>query len=116
MQAIDEATLAGFSSPIRYPAANPGSLVGVTCILHGFRGPTLNFVMAPAVGVPISLAMAASWLQRGVCRFVVVTACAWSDQLGSCARSLLLGKKDAQGTSAEPMSDNMAAWLRFDGV
>jgi hypothetical protein len=47
MQALNEAALAGFSSPLRFPAGNPGSLVGV----HPARlsRPDNEFHHAPAV-------------------------------------------------------------------
>jgi hypothetical protein len=115
MQALDEAAVAGSSSPLRYPAGNPGSLVGVTCILHGFRGPTLNFVMPPASGVPVGLVLAAGWLQRRVCPSVVVTACARPDAHGLCARSLLLSARDGTSVPVLPLGDADAAWLSFVG-
>src|ERR1035438_10932006 len=32
----------GFSQPMHYAAASPGTLVGVPCIAFGLRGPTMN--------------------------------------------------------------------------
>jgi hypothetical protein len=72
MQTVAEAALDGFSSPLRYPAANPGSLVGVSCIAFGFRGPTLNLTTPPADAVPLSIKIAAGWLARHVVQRVVV--------------------------------------------
>jgi hypothetical protein len=115
MQALDEAAVAGFSSPLRFPAGNPGSLVGVTCILHGFRGPTLNFIMPPACGVPAGLVLAAGWLLRRVCSFVVVTACTRLDSQELCARSLLLSARDGATVPVLSLGDAEAAWLSFVG-
>jgi hypothetical protein len=115
MQSLEEAALAGFSSPLRFPAANPGSLVGVTCILLGFRGPTMNFIMPPVSGVPMGLVLAAGWLQRRVCSSVVVTSCAHSGAQGPSARSLWLSARDGVVVPASPLDDAQAAWLSFDG-
>jgi hypothetical protein len=115
MQALDEAAVAGFSSPLRFPAGNPGSLVGVTCILLGFRGPTLNFIMPPANGVPAGLVLAAGWLQRRVCSFVFVTTCTRLDAQELCARSLLLSARDGTSVPVLPLSNADAAWLSFLG-
>jgi hypothetical protein len=115
IQALDDAAVAGFSSPLRFPAGNPGSLVGVTCILYGFRGPTINFIMPPASGVPAGLVLAASWLHRRVCSSVVLTTCARPDAQGLCARSLLLSTRDGMPVQGLMLVDADAAWLSFVG-
>jgi 3-oxoacyl-(acyl-carrier-protein) synthase len=115
MQALDDDARAGFSSPVRFPAGNPGSLVGVICILHGFRGPTMNFIMPTATGVPMGLVLAAGWLRRRVCSFVVVTACASPDEHGAFARSLLLSAGDSTLAPDMPLGNAETAWLSFVG-
>jgi hypothetical protein len=116
MQALDEAAQKGFSSPLRFPAGNPGSLVGVTCILLGFRGPTMNFIMPPAAGVEVGLVLAAGWLERRVCSSVFITACARMGAQAPCARSLLLSAGDVSIAPASPLGDAEAAWLCFEGL
>jgi len=81
---------AGFSSPLRYAAASPGSLAGVACIASGFRGPTLNFAMRPCDGIPVGLLVGRAWLHRGMARALVLASFAVSKDRGCCARSLLL--------------------------
>jgi hypothetical protein len=89
MQNVAQAAVEGFSSPLRYPAANPGSLVGVSCIAFGFRGPTLNLTTPPADAVAVSLKIAAGWLARNVVQRVVV-ATYLSSSKGALARAALL--------------------------
>lgn len=113
LDALDEAAAAGSSSPLRFPAGNPGSLVGTTCILQGFRGPTMNFIMPAESGVPAGLVLAAGWLQRRVCPFVVVTACTRPDATGSRARSVLLSAQDRASEPVLPLTDAETAWLSF---
>jgi hypothetical protein len=115
MQSLEEAALAGYSSPLKFPAGNPGSLVGVTCILLGFRGPTMNFIMPPASAVPTGLVLATGWLQRRVCSKVVVSACVSCDARRLRARSLLLSVGEGELAPAVPLCDAEAAWLGFIG-
>jgi hypothetical protein len=75
MAAMCEASRAGSSSPIRFPASNAGSLAGLTSIAFSLRGPTLMLTLPPDRGVPVALLLADAWLQRGVVSFVAVAAC-----------------------------------------
>jgi len=72
--AIKQAAEEGYPSPMRYPAANPGSLVGVSCIAFGLRGPTSCLLMAPSQGVRVAMLAARQWLGRGAAHHVVVAA------------------------------------------
>lgn len=81
----------GYLSPLRFPAATPGSLVGLTCIVFGFRGPTLNLTMPVTKGIPIAAVVAGNWLERDVVDFVFLTTC----QGGPIARCVLLARKEA---------------------
>ncbi len=49
-------------SPMRFAAASPGSLVGVTCTAFGFQGPTLMLSMSCAAAELATAAVAADWL------------------------------------------------------
>jgi len=111
MQAIEEATRTGFSSPLRFPAANPGALVGVTCILLGFRGPTMNFIMPRHEGTSIGLLLADGWLQRRIARYVVVSVCFGRSEGALAARSLLLSAGDSVDIPSLPFVDEDAVWL-----
>ena len=46
LRRVAEDARSGFASPLRYPASNPGSVAGVSSILFGLQGPTLNLLIA----------------------------------------------------------------------
>jgi hypothetical protein len=81
----------GYLSPLRFPAATPGSLVGLTCIVFGFRGPSLNLTMPVTKGIPIAAVVAGNWLERDVVDFVFLVTC----QGGPFARCVLLARRGA---------------------
>lgn len=81
----------GYLSALRFPAATPGSLVGLTCIVFGFRGPTLNLTMPVTKGIPIAAVVAGNWLERDVVDFVFLATC----QGDPIARCVLLARKEA---------------------
>jgi hypothetical protein len=97
----------GFTSPLRFPAANPGSLAGVTCIAFGVRGPSLSLLLPPAEGVPLGLLLASAWIHRGVVPFVVLAACSRGESGRPVARSLLLARGDLESTDCR----DAFAWL-----
>jgi hypothetical protein len=115
MQALEEAARKEFSSPLRFPAGNPGSFVGVSCILFGFRGPTLNFTLPPPEGASVALDLAAGWLKRRVVRYVVLSTCALRKNQGPVARSLLLTTEHRTGLPGSPLATTDADWLRSVG-
>jgi hypothetical protein len=111
MATIEEAARAGYSSPMRYPASNPGSLTGVSCIAFGLQGPTLNLVIPPRRGVPLGLLVAGGWLRRGVTPLMAVAACARRDPAGLRARCLWLSCGESSPVAAGPLSEAHVAWL-----
>ena len=98
----------GFPSPLRYPAANPGSLVGVTCIAFGFRGPTLNLLAPPDRSVWLGLLMAGHWLNHHIADWAIV-AIGGPTSPPPRTRALLLGRAGA-GSAADDVSA-AANWL-----
>ena len=98
----------GFPSPLRYPAANPGSLVGVTCIAFGFRGPTLNLLAPPDRSVWLGLLMAGHWLNNHTADWAMV-AIGHSTPHPPRTRALLLARAGA-GPAAGDVSA-AANWL-----
>jgi hypothetical protein len=109
--AVAQAAREGFSSPLRYPASNPGSLAGVTCIALGLRGPTLVLTMPPADGAAVGLVLGGRWIERGDVPLAVVAAC-WERSPGRpTARCVLLGRaaKPDEGGSLDRSRDG--AWL-----
>jgi hypothetical protein len=100
----------GFSSPLHYAASSPGTLVGVSCIAFGLRGPTMNLTMAPRDGVPVALIVCANWLARKVARFMVVAAHRTSCSGAMMSRAELLAPPEFSGTG-KPLTESTAAWL-----
>jgi hypothetical protein len=113
MQALEEAARNEFSSPLRFPAGNPGSFVGVSSILFGFRGPTLNFTLPAAEGVSVALDLATGWLRRRVVKYILLSTCARRQGQGPQARSLLLTTEHPSGSPGVPLVTTHADWLRF---
>lgn len=116
MAAIAEASRAGCSSPLRYPAANPGSLAGVVAILFGFQGPTLNLAAPPERAIPVGLLVAANWLQRRAARYVLVIAYSCSGPSAMLARCQILefpreGSELITSDACSPGRGSDLAWL-----
>ena len=62
---VASAAREGYSSPLRYPATNPGSLAGVACIALTLRGPTLVLTMAPGQGGALAVVLGERWISEG---------------------------------------------------
>jgi hypothetical protein len=103
--AIRDAARSRSSSPIRFPASNPGSLAGIPCIAFGLRGPTLVLTLPADRGAPPALLLAEAWIAREVAAYVIVAACGRAGD-GPVARAIVLG---AQGEPFERGRE--AAWL-----
>ena len=59
-------------SPMRFAAANAGSIAGVACIVHGLTGPSLVLSMPPVDARAVAETVARSWLESAACRAVVL--------------------------------------------
>ena len=103
----------GYSSPLRYPASNPGSLAGVACLAFGLRGPSLVLTMPAAQDARVGLSLAGQWLGRGVVPLVALAIHASRPPGRDLARCLILARRPDVG--AEPADDPEAAaqvaWL-----
>ena len=88
---VAHASLAGSMSALRFPAASPGTLAGLACIVGGLRGPSLNFTLTPARGVPVGAAQVVRWLEAGVIKIGVLAACTHGLE-GPIARCAVLGR------------------------
>jgi hypothetical protein len=115
MAQVNEGASAGFSSPLRYAASNPGSLAGVACIAFGFRGPTLNLTMVPEQGVPVALQMCSSWLTQRNAQWMILATFTDNGPHTQLARAVLLGHADHSGKTGEPLTPSVAGWLFQDG-
>jgi hypothetical protein len=102
----------GFSSPLHYAASSPGTLVGVSAIAFGLRGPTMNLTMAPLNGVPVALILCAGWLERKAARFMVVATHRTCNSGAMASRAVLVAPAGFPG-SGKPMTQSDAAWLAF---
>jgi hypothetical protein len=111
MNAVAVAAKSGYASPLRYPAANPGSLAGVSSIVHRLRGPTLVLIVPPARGVLPALALCASWLRKQQVPAVIVAAHARLASGGQLARALLLSAGDGAALTEQDL-----AWLSLESV
>ena len=100
----------GFSQPMHYAAASPGTLVGVPCIAFGFRGPTMNLTMVPRDGVPIALTLCAGWLERKIARLMVVATCSTGSSGAMMSRALLLAPPEFS-ESGTPLTESAITWL-----
>jgi len=100
----------GFSQPMHYAAASPGTLVGVSCIAFGLRGPTMNLTMAPQDGIPVALTLCAGWLARKAAKLMVVATCSTSSSGAMISHALLLAPEGFSG-SGTPMTESVIAWL-----
>ena len=112
MAEVNAGTATGFSSPLRYAASSPGSLVGVTCIAFGFRGPTLNFTMPPESGVPVALQLCGGWLTRRVARYMVLATYRAASLTTGFSRAVLLADAAASGGRENlQTSSSVSDWL-----
>jgi hypothetical protein len=100
----------GFSSPLHYAASSPGTLVGVSCIAFGLRGPTMNLTMAPRDGVPVAMILCANWLARGAARFMIVATHSAGISGSMFSRAVLLAPAGFPG-SGEPLTEVATDWL-----
>ena len=108
---VAEDARSGFASPLRYPASNPGSVAGVSCILFGLQGPTLNLLSPPRDGVPVGLLLCDRWLKRGAAAYMVVAACIRDPQGQYRARCLLVGGDQAGAVQSVGYREADRNWL-----
>jgi len=111
MLAVSQATKDGYSSALRFPAASPSTVAGVSCVAFGLKGPTLNLTMQCAEGVTVSLHLIEYWLQhRGVPNVFLATSCE-AAQFGVRARCALFGLPSTAFDSPVYSVDDTALWL-----
>lgn len=109
LAAVAEAAREGQPSPLRYPAANPASLAGVACTALGLRGPTLNLLASPAVGLDAAALMARAWLRNEAAYHVVVAVCHDGDFPNVRARAALLSTDGHTGDGMQALQQLMEA-------
>ncbi|MGD0682498.1 MAG: hypothetical protein ABR990_10635 [Terracidiphilus sp.] len=100
----------GFSQPMHYAAASPGTLVGVPCIAFGLRGPTMNLTMIPQDGIPVALTLCAGWLERKIAKLMIIATCSTSSSGTMMSRALLLAPSGFSG-SGTPLTESVINWL-----
>lgn len=107
---VGRAASAGSMSPLKFPAANPGTLAGLACIVCRLQGPSLNVTMPPSQGIPVALAQLQHWLRDTRIRAGVVAACAYGSET-PYARAMVLGSSQhgpGQGRERATAED----WLK----
>jgi hypothetical protein len=100
----------GYSQPMHYAASGPGTLVGVSCIAFGLRGPTMNLTMTLQEGIPVALTLCAGWLERKAAKFMVVAACGAGSSGTMMSRALLLAPSEFSGPG-KPLTEVVIPWL-----
>ena len=100
----------GFSLPMHYAAANPGTLVGVPCIAFGLRGPTMNLTMPAQGGIPVALTLCAGWLARKAAKLIVVATCTTSSSGSMMSRAVLLAPPEFSRLGT-PLTESVITWL-----
>jgi hypothetical protein len=104
----------GFSSPLHYAASSPGTLVGVSAIAFGLRGPTMNLTMAPQDGVPVALILCAGWLSQKAARLIVMATHRTYASGAMASRAVLIAPAGFTDPG-KPFTESAAAWLSFIG-
>jgi hypothetical protein len=107
---VARAARIGQCSPLRFAAANPGSVTSVACVAFGFRGPTRNLVMSPADSVPLLLMFAEQWLGANVADVVLLSTFAARPSTAASARCLVLARREF-GVDTIGHLDSVANWL-----
>lgn len=110
MAEVQAAAATGFSSPLHYAASGPWTLVGVSSIAFGLRGPTMNLTMDPRDGVPVAMTVCAGWLGRNAARLMVVAACRAVNSVAMISRALLLAAPGFLDSGA-PLTESAISWL-----
>jgi hypothetical protein len=110
IESVQTAATTGFSSPLHYAASSPGTLVGVSCIAFGLRGPTLNLTMDPQDGVSVAIDLCAAWLARKAAPFMIVATCRTSSSGAMKSHAVLLAPSGFSG-SGTPLTESLIAWL-----
>lgn len=100
----------GFSSPLHYAASSPGTLVGVSCIAFGLRGPTMNLTMAPQDGMQAAIMLCEGWLARRAARLMVVATCQTGISGATLSRAALVAPQGFTA-SGKPLSESFTLWL-----
>jgi len=111
-EVLEEGTK-GFSMPMHYAAASPGTLAGVSCIAFGLRGPTMNLTMTPQDGIPVALTLCAGWLARKAARFMIVATCRTNSSGNLMSHALILAPEGFSG-AGKPLTEMEINWLAAD--
>ena len=110
MAEVARAARNGQCSPLRFAAANPGSVAGVACVAFGFRGPTRNLIMSPADAAPLLLMFAEQWLGEKIADVVLLSTFAARPRGMSAARCIVLARKEFGADGIDDLA-SAAYWL-----
>lgn len=113
MAQVEEAGTKGYSSPLHYAAAGPWTLVGVSCIAFGLRGPTICLTMEPRDGLALAMTMCDGWLTRKAARLMVVASCRTVSSSTMLSRAVLLAPVGLLDSGA-PLSGPVLSWMVGD--
>lgn len=108
---VAAAARSNLSSPLRYPAANPGSMVGVSCIALGLHGPTLNLTMPLEPGIAVALSVVEGWVRSNAASVVMLATCGADASQSPVARCHALAGADFAMPSKRPLRQRDVAWL-----
>ena len=110
MCAVREGMRSGFSSPLRYVAANPSSIVGFTALAFGFHGPTMNLALPCLRGVPTAITLLKQWTtSRNVPVVLLSTVHKIADD--NMRIRCVFASLDSHRRLGRTVDDGIAAWL-----
>ncbi|GAB3838675.1 beta-ketoacyl synthase N-terminal-like domain-containing protein [Kribbella italica] len=94
MAGIAGTATSGRVSPLRFAGASPGGAASLTCLVHGFRGPSLLLTSGPESSWPVAVTMARSWLRTGAAVRVILSVHTVDAEAGHQVRSVVVGASE----------------------
>lgn len=104
MKIVSQSAKEGRVSPLKFAAANPGSLTGLACISFGFMGPSLTFIMPPEKGLFIAAFIARTWFKEYGIKYVIINTYSTKRNKYCVARSIIISQGEIEDRMSEGSS------------